>query len=162
MAVTIRAAREGDAAALYQHWVALREYNAATDPRITLADVTSAEFAVAVAEIARRPTSAAFVAEDGQRMVGFVSGGLESNQPDRLPEKFGTIGYLYVDPTCRRQGVARRLVEAMADWARVQHQVEHMEMSVLASDASAAAFWRSIGFAPFIERLWMPVASGGR
>ena len=162
MAVTIRATREGDAAALYRHWVVLREYNAATDPRITLADVSASEFAVAVAEVAKRPTSAAFIAEEGSRMVGFVSGGLESNQPDRLPEQFATIGYLYVDPTCRRQGVARRLVEAMADWARVQHQVEHMEMSVLASDASAAAFWRSIGFAPFIERWWMPLASGGR
>jgi len=28
---------------------------------------------------------------------------------------------------------------------------------VLARDEAAAAFWRSLGFAPFIERLWAPL-----
>jgi GNAT superfamily N-acetyltransferase len=161
MAVTIRPTRDGDAAALYEYWVVLRKHNAATDPRITLAEVSASEFAVAVAEVAKRPTSAAFIAEERGRMVGFVSGGLETNQPDRLPERFATVGYLYVDPGSRRQGIARRLVAAMSDWARVEHDVTHMEMSVLAADVSAAAFWRSVGFSPFIERLWMPLRSGG-
>ena len=155
MAVIIRTTREDDATAIYKLWVVLREYNSSTDSRITPAAVSAEEFAIAVSEIVKRPTSTAFVAEEPGHVVGFVSGGLERNQPDRLPERFATIGYLFVDPSCRRQGVARQLVAAMTDWARVQHGVSHIEMSVLAADAEAAAFWRSIGFAPFIERLWM-------
>jgi hypothetical protein len=30
-------------------------------------------------------------------------------------------------------------------------------MAVLSADDAAAGFWRSIGFSPFIERLWAPL-----
>jgi hypothetical protein len=32
-------------------------------------------------------------------------------------------------------------------------------MAVLSADAAAAGFWRSIGFSPFIERLWAPLSA---
>ena len=158
MAVTIRTTREADSAALYGLWQTLRAYNASTEPRISPVPVSQEEFALAVSQVVRRDSSAGFVAcADDQRLVGFVSGGLEVNQPDRLPERFATIGYLFVEPSARRQGIAGQLVAAMVEWARTRPDVSHMEMSVLAADAEAAAFWRSVGFSPFIERLWMPL-----
>lgn len=159
MAITIRPTRETDAPALYRLWQVLREYNAATDVRITPAAVSESDFTVAVVDIVRRESSAAFVATSYQALLGFVSGGLEANQPDRLPERFATIGYLFVDPAARRQGIAGQLVTAMVGWARTRPDVSHMEMSVLAADAQAAAFWRATGFSPFIERLWMPLTA---
>ncbi len=161
MAVTIRTTREGDTPALYELWQTLRAYNASTEPRISPVPVSQEEFALAVSQVVHRDSSAGFVAcAPDRRLVGFVSGGLEANQPDRLPERFATIGYLFVEPSARRQGIAGKLVAAMVEWARARPDIAHMEMSVLAGDGEAAAFWRSIGFSPFIERLWMPLNEG--
>jgi len=162
MSVTIRPARLADAAGMYRAWQALRQYNAGRDPRIVPTPVSEEEFVVAVREILARSTSAAFVAENGGKVVGFVSVSVEAGQPDRLPERHATIGYVYVDSAHRRGGVGRQLFEAVAGWASKQDGVSHMEMAVIAGDTEAAAFWQSIGFTPFIQRLWAPLDGAGR
>jgi GNAT superfamily N-acetyltransferase len=154
---TVRLARPQDGPGLYQTWQALRQHNATIDTRIVLIPVSEREFVAGFSEMLLRPTSATFIAEDEGRVVGFLSGGIEQNLPDRLPERHATVGYLFVDPRVRRQGVARRLFESMAAWAARQDGVVHMEMTVLAADAAAAGFWRSVGFTTFIERLWAPL-----
>jgi len=139
----------------------MRSYHASRDPRIVPAPVSPEEFAVAVRASVERDTATAFVAEDAGRIVGFVSGAIEANQPDRLPERFATVGYIYVVPGERRQGIARQLIQAMKQWASGSG-VNHMEMSVLAEDTEAAEFWQAVGFSPFLVRLWMPIDDGMR
>ncbi len=117
MAVTIRPTVPADAPELYRAWQAMRDYHASRDHRIVPTPVSPEEFAVAVRATVDRETATAFVAEDGGRIVGFVSGAIEANQPDRLPEHFATVGYIYVAPDGRRQGIARQLIGAMRDWA---------------------------------------------
>ena len=161
MSVVIRPTRASDSPALYESWQTMRTHNAGVDPRIVLATVSEQDFADATAAILERDESASFVAEEEGRLVGFITGGVEANQPDRLPERHVTVGYLYIDPSARRQGVAKRLVGSFAEWAKTQDGVSHLEMTVLAADTEAAAFWREAGFTPFIQRLWMPL-DGGR
>ncbi len=156
---TIRPATPGDGPALFEHWQRARQHNAAMDRRIVHAPVTRDEFTLDFQQMLKRPAAAAFVAEANGEIVGFVSGSLEANQPDRLPERHATIGYLYVEDSHRRQGIARRLFEGVAEWAARQDGVSHFEMTVLAADEGAAEFWRSIGFTPFISRLWAPLSA---
>jgi ribosomal protein S18 acetylase RimI-like enzyme len=157
MTVTIRPATPADAEGLFRAWDTLRLYNASLDSRIQPTPVSAADFSAGLRESLSRETSAAFVAEEGKKVVGFSSGTIQPNQPDRLPERMAVVGYLYVAPEARRQGLGRRLFDAFASWARAQDGVSHVEMPVLASDHEAVAFWRSIGFEPFIQRLWAPL-----
>lgn len=158
MAVIVRHAVPADGAGLYRVWTALRDHNATVDARIHGMPVGESELVAALPEILSRTTSAVFVADDDGTVVGFLSGGVERNAPDRLPERLATVGFMYVDERSRRQGVGRRLFESFAGWARQQDGVSHIEMPVLAADAQAAAFWTAMGFSPFIERLWAPLA----
>lgn len=153
----IRHATVEDAPALYKAWQALRSHNAGLDDRIRHLPVGEGEFALALREILARKTSQTFVAEHEGTLVGFISGAVEENQPDRLPERHVTIGYLFVDPAVRRQGTGRALFEAVRAWAAEREGVSHVEMTVLANDREAEPFWRSLGFAPFIQRLWAPL-----
>jgi GNAT superfamily N-acetyltransferase len=155
--VTIRQATRADGARLYALWEGLRRYNASIDERIIPALVSQEDFIASFEQSRGRAWSAAFVAEAGGDLVGFITGGIESNPSDRLPERHGTIGYLYVADEFRRQGVARGLFDALAEWAAAREGVAHFEMTVLAADSDASQFWRSIGFSPFIERLWAPL-----
>lgn len=157
MTVTIRPLLAADAAKLFAAWQALREHYSGIDARIVQAPVTPADFSVAVREMADRPDACAFVAIEDERIAGFISGALERNQPDRLPEVHATVGHLYVSPPHRRRGLARELLAHVFDWARRQDGVAHVEMTVLANDDEAAAFWHAQGFTPFIQRLWAPL-----
>lgn len=162
MSVSIRPCRDGDGDPLYEVWMAVREHNAGIDPRVVPAPVSRREFVAGFADVLRRPEATAFVAhDDAGPLVGFITASIEANQPDRLPERHATIGYLYVDPARRRERIGQRLFEAVAAWAAKQDGVSHFEMAVLAADEAAAAFWRSIGFSTFIERLWAPLATAG-
>ena len=157
---TVRAAEASDCPALYHAWQTLRQYNASLDGRIQLVPVSEPEFAAGLQQTIRRPSSAAFVAERDDALIGFGTCSLEGNAPDRLPERHATIGYLFVDPGARRAGVGRRLFAAMTLWAKDQEGVVHLEMPVLASDSEAVAFWSALGFRPFIQRLWAPLEAG--
>ncbi|MEP7215975.1 MAG: GNAT family N-acetyltransferase [Anaerolineaceae bacterium] len=154
MSATVRRATPGDAAGLYAHWSELRRYNASVDSRVIPVPVGADDFAAGLDSVLARRTSVAFVAELSGTLVGFISGGVENNQPDRLPELHATVGYLWVAVSARRAGVGRQLVGAVTEWAARQEGVAHMEMTVLAADQEAATFWRSMGFSPFIERVW--------
>ncbi len=134
-------------------------HNASTDARIVPAPVSEIEFAAGLREVLAGPTGTVFVAELEGRLAGFIRAGVEHNAPDRLPEHHVGIGYLYVEPSARRQGVGRRLFEAVREWAASQEGVAHFEMTVLNEDGQAEAFWRSLGFSPFIQRLWAPMAA---
>jgi GNAT superfamily N-acetyltransferase len=157
MSVEVRPARAGDGAALYHHWHALREHNAVQDARIVPAPISESEFVDGLAVALGRSGSITVVADDDGRLVGFASATVGANLPDRLPERLVNIGYLFVSPDYRRQGIARRLFEALRQWASTQPGVVHMEMPVLEGDTAAEAFWTSLGFQPFIRRLWAPL-----
>lgn len=158
MTLRVREAALSDGPALYTAWQSLRSYNASVDRRIIPAPVSEPEFLSGLELILARATSATFIAEDEGVIVGFISGGVEANQADRLPEQHVTIGYLYVDPTYRRMGLGRQLFQAVASWAAGREDVSHFEMTVLAADGSAEPFWRSLGFTSFIQRLWAPLS----
>jgi GNAT superfamily N-acetyltransferase len=163
-AVTVRPAQPADATQLYAAWQALRRHYAATDARIIPAPVSQAEFAEDLARRLARPNSAVFVATaTSGAIIGFITGSIDENQLDRLPELHATVGYLFVDPAARRHGAGRQLFASLAAWALTRDGVSHFEMPVLAVDSEAGHFWRALGFTPFIERLWAPLsAADGR
>ena len=162
MAVNIRRASPQDGRRLYGEWQQMRQHNATHDARIVLAPVSENEFSAGLAESLARPGVTTIIAEEGERIVGFVSATVTASTPDRLPDRHVSIGYIFVDPSRRRGGVARLLIDAVREWAAEQDGVQHLEMPVLAADGEAASFWRAVGFTPFIERLWAPLDSGGK
>lgn len=155
----VRRAEARDSAMLFAQWQRARNHNATMDRRVVPSPVSEDEFAADLREALARPSSATFVAELNGQIAGFIRGTIELNQPDRLPERHATIGYLYVDEQHRRRGIGRALFGAVAEWAARQEGVSHFEMTVLAADPAAADFWRSIGFTPFILRLWAPLSA---
>jgi len=158
----VRPARNGDGPKLYAAWQNLRLHNAEVDRRVIPAAVTQSEFVADFEQLLERPRSVAFVAGSGDALAGFIAGNIERNLPDRLPEEHATVGYLWVEPAFRRRGLAKKLFEEVAGWARDQEGISHFEMAVLSADSAAAEFWRSIGFTPFIERLWAPLSAPER
>jgi GNAT superfamily N-acetyltransferase len=152
--IQVRPAQTADAPSLYQSWMAARQYYANHDARLVLAPISESEFAVGLRTTVERPDAQIFVAEAEGEVIGFVSMAVARNVPDRLPEVYLNLGYLYVDPRHRRAGVARQLVAALRTWANTLDGVAHVEMAVLEGDPDAAAFWEAMGFRPYLRRVW--------
>jgi ribosomal protein S18 acetylase RimI-like enzyme len=96
---------------------------------------------VAESEIAR--TGAIFAALDAARSVGMAGGFL----PDDAHADAVLWG-MWVEPSARRRGIGRELLDAVASWAR-EAGAQRLRLA-LAQDAAsrpAAALYRTLGFA---------------
>lgn len=89
--------------------------------------------------------TAAFIAEDDGRSIGYVLGVVV----DLVPEMFqaelcGFLADIFVVSESRGQGVGRALVAAMADWFRSQG-LTYYEWYVAARNPPGRAFWKAMG-----------------
>ena len=84
------------------------------------------------------PLSLWLVALVDGRMAGYVGSQTVLDEADMMN--------LAVDPACRRQGIARALVEALTA-ALAERGVRSLTLEVRASNEGAIALYRTLGFA---------------
>jgi ribosomal protein S18 acetylase RimI-like enzyme len=96
---------------------------------------------VAESEIAR--TGAIFAALDGGRSVGMAGGFLPDDE-----HADAVLWGMWVDPSARRRGIGRELLDAVASWAR-EAGAQRLRLALAQDEASrpAAALYRTLGFA---------------
>ncbi len=107
------------------------------------------EAAFTVAQWRRRLREhAQFVALIGDRPVGLIGAQQESTRRVYLYS-------LWLDPGARGHGLARALVEAAVDWARLR-KAETVTLRVAADNAAARNVYESLGFAVTLAERGMP------
>lgn len=87
-------------------------------------------------------------ARRGDRLIGGVWASAQG--PDRAGEAW--LYFLWVDPAERRQGVARRLVEATAAAVR-QRGATDLALNVFGDNAAAIALYGSLGFRVLTQQM---------
>ena len=141
--MSVRRATEADLPELERLWLAF-EREVPPPPH---EHVDEAQELREVAELVRGEL--AFVAERDGAVVGFALA-------RRKHAHTGFLTDLYVEPAARRDGVAARLVAAVAD-ALAADGVEHLALEVQASNAGARAVYERWGFAQTLLELAVPV-----
>ncbi len=91
-----------------------------------------------------------FVAAEGERWLAMASAFVSTDATD-----VGHLVQMWVDPSCRRLGLGRQLVEAIADWAR-ERGITQLKTSVTAGNERAEALYEAAGFLPTGERRPLP------
>ena len=92
-----------------------------------------------------KPFPHAWVAEEGDDLVAFISGHPRSPHPIVAQPPTAQIGDLYVCESHRRQGLATQLVDTFINHARAA-RFEQIEVGTLVQDVRAVNFWRAVGF----------------
>ncbi|MDE7231162.1 MAG: GNAT family N-acetyltransferase [Oscillospiraceae bacterium] len=85
----------------------------------------------------KRNPETCFVAEDGDRIIGAIMVGTD-----------GRRGYIYhtaVSPDCRRQGIAKRLVDSVLEALR-KLNINKAALVVFERNSDGNKFWESVGF----------------
>lgn len=88
------------------------------------------------------------VAEENNKIIGFISGFLKSLYPWFHTKAVGHISYLIVKPESRQKGIARLLEEAARQWFK-EKNVSYVEVYVDEQNSVAQKTWHSLGFSPF-------------
>lgn len=84
--------------------------------------------------------SAGFLAFDGGRGCGMVFSFAEELDPQRAQ-----VVSMWVAPEVRREGVGRRLIEAVVEWARGR-EMRDVKLMVTSVNHGAIAFYERLGF----------------
>ena len=95
--------------------------------------------AAALAEELSNPTAVFLVAAEGDRVLGYAG-------MHHLADE-GFITNVAVDPTARRQGVARQLLAALDSYGRT-HSLYRLTLEVRVSNAPAIALYEGAGWVP--------------
>ncbi len=152
--VVVRPARPDDAQAIGELWAALVAHHHALDAALpAVAPEGPNRYARAIGDHLRSPTTAVVVADCGGQLVGYTIGVVaDMVSTFFVSEATGFIADLFVSPDCRRQGIGRRLVTALADWFATRG-LTRFEWHAAARNEDALAFWRALGGAPVLVRM---------
>jgi GNAT superfamily N-acetyltransferase len=83
-----------------------------------------------------------YVAEDGDRWVGIVTGLVDDADRPRLE----VVG-MFVEPVARGRGVGAALLESVASWAR-RRGAARLRLWVTSTNGAALRLYRRCGFTP--------------
>ncbi len=86
-----------------------------------------------------------FVATRGERIVGMLRCTDQRGHRLLRPARYAMIGTVYVEPSARRQGVLRSLMEAAITWSR-ERGLEEMRLQNAIDNPLALAAWDALGF----------------
>jgi ribosomal protein S18 acetylase RimI-like enzyme len=139
--ISIRPARIEDAPVLAQ-----AERTIAAKPGFLVsqpAELTDERFAQKIAALGRADNGCYLVAETQGQIVGH---GMLDPLPLAATRHVVQVT-LVTHPGWQRQGVGRELLSRLIEWAKTAQTVEKIELHVRASNKSAQALYRTMGFA---------------
>jgi GNAT superfamily N-acetyltransferase len=157
--VVVRRATEADLESLVELWVEFIDFHARCERAFARAPDGHEHFAATLRERLADGDAAVFVAEDASGVVGYCVAKVSRRAPEFGSWEFGDIHHLAVTEGRRRSGIGRRLFEAVRTWF-AERGVRRMELRVVRANPVSSAFWRRLGFRPYMEALWREVESG--
>ncbi|NQU43215.1 GNAT family N-acetyltransferase [bacterium] len=150
----IRRARGEDISRLVDLWLAMMGEHEAFELRLEVTDVAGPAYQNYLLLHLRGVRSRLLVAEEEGRIIGFSCAYISQNLPMFAPAVFGYISDIYVLPEWQGQGVGKGLMRETTEYFR-SLGVETVQLQVYEHNEKGKAFWKSLGFEPFFQRMWL-------
>ena len=131
---------------------ALHAFNATFDKHFELADDWATHLAEVFTRSRDQPDSLWVLAWDGREAVGMIVAETHFDPPIFRRRYWLELSALYVKPSHRRFGVARRLVDHLLDWAR-ERNFDTVQLYVSAANTGARDFYAREGFT-VLQEIW--------
>ncbi len=147
-ALRLRRAVPEDSATLWQFQQALIEFERVFDTRLRAEGIVYYDVDALMAS----DDSEVAVMERGGQIVasGYVQ--LRDVKPIYHHTQIGHVGFLYVTPAHRGQGLVQQLLNHFGEWAR-SRGVDTLELEVYAHNAAAVSAYERAGFEPTLTKM---------
>ncbi len=147
--VTIRDATEEDLPGVVSLWAMLAGHHEGISDDFKLAWDSKRKWAEYLDRKFSEISTKLIVAEEGDKLVGFMLCLLSPNAPIFKERKIGVISDVFVLEALRRKGLANKMLEVAVKWFR-KNKVRSVQLAVAHANLEARAVWRSIGFEPYM------------
>lgn len=125
----------------------VRMHHAQDPARFLLVDDVERGYARWFERELRRDAARLLVADSGQAIVGYAYGSLEERDWNLLLDVHGAIHDVFVAPSARRSGTARRLVQALVAELEALG-ARRIVLSTMVQNTAAQALFAACGFRP--------------
>ncbi len=142
----------GDVAALTDLWASALAHHASLDALFALRPGAAPKLSALLKEALRDPDQAVLVADGADALIGFCAARIERAPLLLVESGRAQITEVFVEPTTRRGGTGRTLVEAALAWIAEQG-VARVEVRVVVGNREGQGFWRALGFGDFVDVL---------
>lgn len=149
MKLRIRKAKTDDTRVLAELWHEMARFHARQGSYWRIKPNCKKGYMTYMQEVVGARDKAVFIAEGDGRPIGFVMVQLSSRARIFVEREHGLVVDLAVTKAVRRSGIGQRLFERAVRWCK-SHGVKTLEVRVAASNPLATAFWRKMGFEPYM------------
>ena len=148
----IRPAAARDLEAVVALWIDLTRHHERLDALFQLREDAEAELRELLRAVLRDPDARVLLHDPGGAPDGLCIVRVDRAPPIYRETERAEITDLGVRAAARRRGIGRALAEAALDWVRAQG-VRRVEVRVVTANDEGRAFWRTLGFVPFVDVL---------
>ena len=152
----IRKATQEDTRAIVELWKELMGFHKERDRHFTRSADGHKRFAEFVSGRIAHKASSILVAEQQDAIVGYCLATISKYPPVFEYQEYGAIFDLAVTENYRRKGIGQALVEAALQWFSEQ-EIHRVEVRVATSNENSTAFWKKIGFVPYLEVVYKEI-----
>lgn len=152
MTGVVRPAEPRDLDRVAALWTAITQHHAGFDPLFTQRRDADDALRDLIRELHRDRDAAIFVFDRAGDLPGMCIVRIDRAPPILEETERAEITDVGVREDARRQGIARRLVEAALAWVRAAN-VERVEVQVAVNNPEGQAFWRALGFGDLLHIL---------
>ena len=98
------------------------------------------------------PDALLVVVESNKELIGTGYVQIRQSKPSLQHEKHGYLGFMFVSPEYRGQGINKNIIEHLMDWGKTKG-VKDFYLDVYAGNQSAVKAYEKVGFTPSLVEM---------
>ena len=152
--VNIRPATVNDIPAMADLWQSKIVLQQQFDSRFVLAVDGVEKWSAAAARWLLETNCVIYVAEQDDKLLGYIIGAIQNTPPGLTPDSIGAITDLTLDVhNPQSSGLGRALLDMVQAWF-IKRGIQHIVAQVPRRSAVEQAFWRGLGATEWIDWMW--------
>jgi len=105
-----------------------------------------------IEELMIQNESVILVAESNLQIVGSGYAKIKKSEFHLKEDFHSYLGFMYVDPNFRRQGINSLIIEGLIDWSKKKH-IKVVRLEVLEGNESAIKAYQNLGFENYLREM---------
>ena len=154
--ITIRRARLEDAERIVELWMAMMHEHEGFERHVQLSPDAARAYHQYASHHIHQKDSIVVVAENEKQIVGFCLAFKTQNLPMFLPESYGYLSDIAVQPDTQQKGIGQAMFKRVSSWFH-HRGIQNMQLQVYYRNQMGRKFWEKTGFDNFVNGLWYDV-----